>query len=60
MGINAFMLACTYGSKKVVKILLDENVQIESRSNEGITGFMLACKYNKNIEVFELLLNHGI
>ena len=45
-GYTPFMLACLYGRKDVVKLLLDysgPNIDLNERDNYGWTTFMYAC-----------------
>ena len=45
-GTNAFMLACFYGPKDIVQLLLDhqdQNLELNTKNNDGVTAFMLAC-----------------
>ena len=57
------MLACKYGHKKVVKLLLahssdSKNIELNVEDRHGQTAFMLAC-YNGQIEVVKLCLDYS-
>ena len=54
------MLACSRGHKDVVQILLDnsERIELNARTNDGLTAFMEACMDGRK-DVVQLLLNHS-
>ena len=55
---TALMIACKEGHFKIVKLLLENKVDINIQSNYGWTALMLACKKG-NIEIVKLLLEKG-
>ena len=56
---NCFILACVYGHKDVVQLLLDcssRNIGLNSRENDGKTPLMLACHIGHK-DVVQLFLD---
>ena len=56
------MLACKYGHKEVVKLLLEHSntkkIELNVKDTNGQTAFILAC-YNGHIDVVKLCLDYS-
>ncbi|ORX84803.1 putative ankyrin repeat protein [Anaeromyces robustus] len=46
-GETPLIIACKYGRKKIVKVLLDYGADINKQDNEGNTPLHMTCKYYK-------------
>ena len=59
-GRTGFMLACYYGHKNVVKLLLDhsERIELNARDDFGKTAFMWSCE-NGRKDVVKLFVQHS-
>ena len=53
------MLACFFGHKNVVKLLLDnsDKIDLNARDNDGVTAYMKACTKGHK-DVVKLLLKY--
>ena len=59
--MTAFMNACSWGRKDVIKLLLDQsdrNINLNVKDNKGWTAFQMACVGGKK-DVVKLLLKHS-
>ena len=59
-GETAFMLACRFGQKDVVQLLLDNgdrDIELNAKDYGGNTAFQIAC-FEGHKDVVELLLNY--
>lgn len=52
---SAFLMCCKYGTTKMLKTLLDENVDFKHRDCKNRNGLMYAIKF-ENVEVIRYLL----
>ena len=58
-GLTAFMIACKYGHKDVVQLLLNNSkIELNAICYSWNTGLTLACE-NGHKDVVELLLNNS-
>ena len=59
-GLTPFMIACQFGHKDVVKLLLghSDRIELNARDRHGYTPFMWACQ-NRRKDVVKLLLDHS-
>ena len=54
------MIACKYGHKDVIQLLLDnskENIDLNARNVAGLTAFIYACWHGRK-DVVQLLLDN--
>ena len=61
IGRTAFMLACIFGRKDIVQILLDNlerNIDLNARNQWGETAFICACNWGRK-DVVKLLVQHS-
>ena len=56
-SVTAFMWACCYGHKDVVKLLFvySEKIELNARNDNGRTTFIVACNYG-NTDVVQVML----
>ena len=59
-GATAFMNACFFGHKDVVKLLMGhfKRIDLNTTDNDGDTAFMIACERGHK-DVVKLLLDHS-
>ena len=59
-GRTALSLACQYGHKDIVQLLLNRenaNIDLNSKDNNGWTAFMLACEKGHK-DIVKIILAH--
>ena len=61
-GRTAFMTACIYGHKNVVKLFLDhsvdKNIDLNAKDSNGLTAFMLTCEIGFT-SIMQLFLDYS-
>ena len=56
--VNLLSIACKGKNLKMIKLLLDQGVQINKIDENGLTPLIVSCDQN-NLEAVKLLLDHG-
>ena len=58
-GTTLLMIAAQYSSPEVVKYMIDNKAEVNTKNNKGWNALMFAARYNSNPEVTKILLDSG-